>query len=390
MRALKALILWAAFAATSVFAQSVTLNAAITFPNGLPGGANITGYSQRPIIVPTDAREPSFKKGIGNTIYFKAGAQLEIGGVLCAPTSDQAVTLPTLVAGTDYRIAAKTDCSLTAYTYADVLPSGALVVGGFHHLIGSPATDLDTGGGWTPTLLEWSIWDLSFRPRCDPRGMSRIGHTPVWLDIYWQGDSSNADGVSRNNDPILTGTNPPLRPADYGGNGTAKYATMAFYEANEHLAQHGKRLPTYRELVLAGFGTNEGDGRGAHPVKTGFATANTPPNSDPNFTGKFGHIQITGVLWAWTQTFAYWPGPATANSWGWEAYDNTGARGKSILPNPSGYTVILQGGSHVYTASGSPTGATAVAGSRAMETIEKPSDVSVNIGVRGVCDQVSR
>lgn len=393
---------------------ALTLDASITFPGGLPTGPQgpqgdvgpagpqgpqgIQGpagtgggssYSQRPKIFRAIEREPAFKNGTGNTIYLRAGVQIEVGGVLYAPTADQAVTLPTLTAGTDYRIAILADGSLQAYTYADALPSGAVVLGGFHHLIGSPATGLDSGGGWTPTLLEWSIWDLSFRPKCDPRGMTRVGNSGTWVDIYFQGDSSNEDGVSRNNDPILTGANPPLIPADYGGNGTTKFSTLTWWEANEHLRQWGKRLPSYEEMCLAGFGTNEGDGRGSHPVKTGFATANTPVNSDPNFTSKWGGIQITGCVWIWTSTLSDWQGTATTNEWGWEAYDMTGGRGKLILQNSADLTAMLYGGSSVYTSTSSPTGAVAVAGSRCGETIEKLWDNSMNIAIRGACDHYS-
>jgi hypothetical protein len=392
---------------------SITIDAVITFPNGLPpgpqgpqgpqgdvgpqgpagpqgpqgdAGTGGSGYSQRPIIYRQNAKEPAFKKGAGNTILLRADVQIEAGGVLYAPTGDQAVTLPTLVAGTDYRIILKSDGFLEAITYSDAVPSGAFVLGGFHHLIGSPAAGLDSGGGWTPTLLEWSIWDIGFRPKCDPRGMTRVGNAGFWVDIYFQGDSSNADGVSRNNDTILTGANPPVIPADYGGNGVSKFSTMNWWESSEHLRQWGKRLPSYEEMCLAGFGANDGDGRGAHPVKTGFATNNTPPNSDPNFTSKFGLIQATGVLWIWTSSLSDWQGAATANAHGWEAYDVTGGRGKLILQNSADLTAILYGGSYVYTTTGSPTGATYVAGSRCGETIEKLWDNSSSIAVRGACD----
>lgn len=390
MSALKSLLLLVAFTATSVFAQSVTLSAAITFPDGLPGAGGIT-YSQRPAIYTTDPREPAFKIESG-VVKLKSGVRLEFNGQLCAPTSDQTVAAPSSpTPGTDYRIAVKADCSAQAYSYTDTLPSGAVVFGGYHQLIGSPATGLSSGGGWTSTNLSWSIWDLNFRPSCEPRGMSRIGRAGFWVDIYFHGDGSNADGITRNNDLILTGSNPPVIPVDYGGNGTTKYSTFNWWEANEYLRQWGKRLPAYEELVLAAFGTNEGAGRGNHPVKTGFATYNSATSSsDPNFTSKWGLIQVTGVLWHWTSTFSAWQGTPTSNAWGWEAYNNTGGRGKSIMQTDRNATVLLFGASNVYTASGSPTGATAVAGSRALETIETPWDNSSNIAIRGVCTHISR
>ena len=299
---------------------------------------------------------------------------------------DTTVALPTLVGGTDYRIALLADGSAQAYSYGDALPSGAIEIGGFHYLPGGYPTGFDQGGTTSATVLEWSFWDLNFRPAClDPRGMTRIGNSGVWVDIYFQGDSSCADGVSRNNDPILTGTNPPKVPADYGGNGIAKYAGFNWWEANEHVRQWGKRLPSYAEMCAAAFGTNEQDGRGTHPVKTGLNTANSSPSTDANFTSKWGLIQSTGVLWTWNADLSYWPGTQTSNSWGWEAYDVTGGRGKAILPNNMGLTAVMSGGQNAYQLTTSPTGVGAVSGSRAVETIEKPWDNSANIGVRGAC-----
>lgn len=362
--------------------------ASITFPDGLPSSGG-TSTSARLGIFKAEPHKPAFKQS-GSAVVMRAGVEIELAGQVYAPTTDQTVTLPTLVAGTDYRIAVKTDGTLEAFTYAAALPEGAKVIGGFHYLSGTYPTGFDQGGGWTPSILEWSFWDLNYRPSCpDPRGMTRVGSGP-WVDIYFQGDSSNADGVSRNNDPILTGDNPPAIPADYGGDGTTKYSTMNWWEANEHIRQWGKRLPTYDEMVLAGFGTNEGNGRGSHPIKTGFATHNTPQHSDPNFTSKWGLIQSTGVIWIWTATLSDWQGTATANSHGWEAYDVAGQRGKVIMQNNADLTALLYGGSHIYTDTGSPTGVAAVAGSRATETIEKLWDSSINIAIRGACDHYWR
>lgn len=355
---------------------------------GPPGTGSGSSISQRPKIYRADMSKSAFKV-VGNTVFLRAGVQVEFLGVLYAPASDVPVTLPTLQAGRDYCIYIKTDGSYEAYQYPDLKPAGAQMVGGFHYLPGNPATGLDTGGGWTPTLLEWSMWDISFRPKCDPRGMTRVGNSGKWVDIYWQGDSSNADGISRNNDPILHGTNPPLIPADYGGNGTAKFAAMTWWVANEHLAQHGKHLPSYALMCLAAFGTNEQDGRAVHPVNTGLLQDGHAGSSDPNFTSKWGCIQVTGCLWAWCSDMSYFPSTPTANPSGFEAYDVTGDRGKLILNNVSGMTAIMHGGQNAYTMEGGIHGFLNVSGSRAAETLEKPWDISANIGVRGACDHLS-
>ncbi len=353
-----------------------------TVPESSPGSA-----PARFGLYKAENNVPAFKK-VGSGVSIRAGVEIDHGGQTFVTATDTAVALPALVAGTDYRIAIKGDGTLQAYTYADTLPADSKVVGGFHYLPGGYPTAFDQAGSWTPTILEWSIWDVNYRPKCDPRGMTRIGNSGVWMDIYFQGNSSNADGISRNNDPILTGANPPLRPIDYGGNGVAQLSTLNWWDANEHLRHWGKRLPSYEEMALAGFGTNEQDGRGAHPVKTGLNTANNPAgsSSDPNFTSKWGLIQATGVLWIWTSTLSDWQGVSTANAHGWEAYDVTGGRGKLIMQNNADLTALLYGGSHVYRLTTSPTGVAAVAGSRTTETLEKLWDNSENIAIRGACD----
>ena len=393
---------------------AATLSATVTFPDGLPvgspgpagppgpqgpagtgGGGTGSGYSQRLKVYRADKKNSAFKKGTLNTLYLRAGVEIEYLGALYAPTTDQPVTGPTLVPGSDYRVFIKSDGSLQYDLYSVALPSGAAVMGGFHMLPGSPAAGLDTGGGWTPTLLEWSIWDVTFRPKCDPRGMTRIGSAGFWVDIYFHGTNSNTAGVSGNDDTIMSGSNWPLIPADFGGDGTTKFTQLTWWIANEHLRGWGKRLPSYEEMCLAAFGTNEGDGRGLHPVKTGLGTFNTPPNSDPNFTSKFGLIQATGCMWIWTSTLSDWQGTAAPADPGFDCYDVTGGRGKLILQNSADLTALLFGGSSVYTSTSSPTanyGANylGVAGSRCAETIEKLWDNSSNIAMRGACDHTSR
>lgn len=350
----------------------------------LTGGGS--GYSHRPKVFRADRNNSVFKKGVGNTLYWRAGAELEWNGLLYTPTIDQSVVLPTLVAGEDYRIVVKADYTLQAYTYTDTLPAGCAVIGGFHHLPGGAATGLSTGGSWIPELHVPSIWDLSWCPENggDPRGMALIGHTDEWLDIYFQGDSSCADGVSRNNDFILHGTNPPIRALDFGGNGTAKYDSFNWWEANEHLRQHGKYLPSYELMCLAALGTNEGYGRGNHPVKTGLATYNNgSSSSDPNFTSKY-IIQATGCVWIWTSTMCTGIGDTPSTAWGYDGYAVTQDRGKLIMQSSRRACNMLFGASSIYLDTGNQTnGIPGAAGSRCMETVEALQDTSPNLGCRG-------
>lgn len=370
---------------------ALVLAALVTFPDGLPSGGGAAAVSTRLAIYKADPQQPAFKK-VGSGVVVRAGVEVDFGGVTYAITADEPVTLPTMTAGTDYRIIVKAGGDFEAIGYNVALPSNSAEIGGFHYLPGGYPAGFDQGGTTTPTINEYSIWDNNYRPVCSPLGMAKVGNSPNWLDIYFQGDSSNADGVSRNNDPILTGTNPPLKPAQYGGDGTTKLTTLNWWDANEHLAQFGKELPSYALLTLAAFGTNEQDGRGTHPVKTGLNTANmiAGMSSDHNFTGHNGHLQITGVLWHWTSDLTYFGGTPTANSHGWEAYDVTGGRGKLILPSSGGLTAVMHGAQNAYRLTTSPTGVAGVAGSRAAETIEKLFDNSANIGIRGACAHMWR
>lgn len=358
-----------------------------------PSAPSAGGYSIRPKIYRPDRANPAFK-AVGNALVLRAGVQIEFNGVLYAPAVDIPVALPTLLPGRDYAVRIKpgstaADLSdlLQAYQYPDNSPAGSAIIGGFHFLPGDPATGLSTGGGWTPTLLAWSIWDTSFKPSCpDPRGMTRVANTGKWIDIYFQGTSSNDDGVSRNNDPILTGTNPPRIPVDFGGNGSTKFTTMNWWEANEHIRQWGKELPSYSLMCLAAFGTNEKDGRGVQPANTGL-TSGYNGSSDPNFTSKWGLIQATGCMWIWCADMAYLPGPLSTSAWGFETYE-TGGRGKLIQKN-DGATALLFGAQSIYRNSIGQNGTVDVAGSRCMETIEKLSDSSANIAIRGCADHLS-
>lgn len=342
----------------------------------------IAAYASGPVAIQkADPTTAAFYKS-GSSVYVTAGDTIIAGGVTCSYPSAVAVSLPTLVAGTDYQIVIDDGCDLDARTYAASLATGEYRVGGFHFLPGSYPSDHNLGGNTTPTILEYSIWDVAFRPTCSPLGMSKIGHAPEWLDIYFLGNSSNADGVSRNNDTILTGTNPPERADDFGGYGTSKYAKLNWWSANEFVAQWGKHLPSYSLMTRAAFGAQEGKGRGNHPVTTGFATTNGAIMwSDQRFTGKFGQIQVIASIWLWTSDFSDWEGTPATGPYGWDAYDVTEGRGQLILQNSDDLTALLFGGKSGYEE---------INGTRTTETIEKLWDNSVNIGIRGACDHYTQ
>lgn len=309
--------------------------------------------------------------------------------------SGSAVSLPTLVAGEDYKVYVGANGTPFALHY-DSVPSDpdSALFSGFHYSPGGLATDVGTGGTAIAQINPFSMWDIKFCPDSEsPRGMTKIGHLPVWADIYFCNVNHHALGTSRNNQLIATGSKPPERAYDFGGAGSAKYVGNLMWNYWEVLAQHGKRPGTYREHCMSAFGVKENIGRGSHPQKTGLGTDNIGLNApDHFFTSKWGVIQSTGCVWAITETPAPWRGDegpqvagAPANNIpkkeAWDAYDITGgatngepSRGRAVMQTDTDCAYVMHGGKWSYNI---------ICGSRGFENIEKLFDSSPNFAARG-------
>lgn len=311
--------------------------------------------------------------------------------------SSDAVTLPAMVGGEDYKVWVQSDGTPVA-SHFDLAPAdpASTEIGGFHFSPGGLAADVDMGGNTTAQINPYSFWDLKFGPNCDSaRGMTKLGNASIWEDIYFLNVSHHALGTSRNNQYIATGARPPERAYDYGGAGTSKYKENLMWNYDEVLAQHGKRPGRYREHCLGAFGVKENIGRGSHPQKTGLATDNVGANApDHYFTSKWGVLQATGCIWTITETPAPWrgrPGPNVAAAVGtatefdaWDAFDVTGgatnlegSRGRAIMQSAYDGAYVMHGGKYSYNI---------VCGSRGFENIEKMWDASPNFGARGFAD----
>ena len=336
-----------------------------------------------------DPFSPAFVKTSATTLSIKAGTTVDS----TTYTTDTAISMPTLVPGEDYKVWVHPDGTLEAVHYDSTssIP-GSVVIGGFHYLPVTPPTDFDLGASAGATIGPYTLWDLKYRPACpNPRGMYKHGNANVWEDIYWLNTDYVNSGTSRNNKTIATGSNTPIRAYDYGGYGTSKYANFIYWNAVEIVASVGKRLGTYQEHCNGAFGVRENMGRGSHPITTGIATSNVGArHPDEYFVSKWGGIQVTGCLWAWTESVCSWQGTRgsgatadTINGWDWWAYTGgkvsplEGSRGQMLLQNDSNITILLHGGKYGYEDG---------CGSRCVETIERPWDNSANIGARGFAD----
>jgi hypothetical protein len=288
----------------------------------------ISYFSRRPPL----HRGSLFYKTAATAISVTAGAVLN-GVVYSAAT---AVTMPgSFTNNTDYAIwqhpstgALVADAS---FTTAPAGATGGSVVGGFHYIPSGRPTAFNNG---SPTaaaeILEFSLWDLTYRPSCpDPRGMACINDA-FWIDLYLAGATSYAGSTfsavpsSKIGLTIADGSSAPLVPAQYGGNGSTTYGSFTWYEASEMAASFGKRLPFYAEFAAAAYGAPEVSSRGSDPGTVQWERVSL-----------YGLAQATGTLWQWGADYSL-----AGNPLAWTT--NTEGRG-SVFDSNLSRTVLLGG-----------------------------------------------
>lgn len=269
-------------------------------------------------ITKLDDESPCFYKDSQKVIKIKAGTKIYNGEKIFHYNTDTTVTMPSsMTNGKDYTIYCDTNGGLRAYkdtkgdTNNETVPSTSLKVGGFHYQLAISTTLSDYNTTVTSPLVsyvwtsqdivnlnginKYSIWDLNYRPKCDPRGMVCVDDN-FWMDIYLCGTSHITNGTSKAGTDITSGTVLPYIPLAYGGNGTTKYTEFTWYNANEIAKSHHKRMCTYDEFCVAAFGVKENTSLGGSEV-TPTTTTHTQ-----NFMSKWGIEQATGHIWTWGLT----------------------------------------------------------------------------------------
>jgi hypothetical protein len=307
----------------------------------------------------TDSTIVAFTKTGAGTATTSSTLYVEVNGSVKTIASGASITMPTLAAGTDYAIWAKTDGTLEATSNHTSPPTAnARKIGGFHYAPGGNATG-QSGGNTTAQINEYSFWDLKFRPVCsDPRGMTLVGGG-YWVDIYLTGVDAITNGSSKYNVTMADGASPPKVPTMFGGNGSTTYGSYTWFEAMELATAFGKRCPTQQEFMSAMYGTTEASSVGSDQGSTILNAA---------YTSKWGVIQATGVLWVWGQERG-----GAYNTGGWNA--NTEGRGSEYnAPN-----AVLLGGNWN---NGSNSG------SRCSSWANAASDSDYRLGSRFACDHL--
>lgn len=321
--------------------------------------ANLTSAVNRGLFKKSDSTIVAFTKTGNGTATTSSIIYVEVNGSIKTIASGTSITMPTLSAGVDYAIWAKTDGTLEATSNHTSPPTAnARKIGGFHYAPGGNATGT-SGGNTTAQINEYSLWDLKWRPSCnDPRGMALVADG-FWVDIYLTNTAPDTNGTSKYNVTIADGSSPPKVPSKFGGNGTTDYGTLTWFEACEVASAYGKRLITQREYMAACYGTTEASSIGTDQGSTILNAA---------YTSKWGVIQSTGVMWIWGDDRG---GPFAAASWN----ANTEGRGSEYnAPN-----ALLLGGNW---------GDGASCGSRC-SLWDNSASLSISyIGVRCACDHL--
>ena len=353
----------------------------------------VNSSRQLGIFYKTDSQSVAFLKTGASTLQIKAGTVIDVNGVTVTFAAATSIVIPMVVGGTDYTIYACTDGTVRADSSL-IAPTGYTIansrqIGGFHYGLTAPGSTVASGSfATTGTGMIWvqadvddiaginkfSLWDLKWRPTCSPRGM-RLEPGNFWLDIYYSNTDVDANGTSKYNTNIASGTVLPKIPAAFGGNGVATYPALNWWVANELAASQGKRLPWEFEFAAAAYGVTENQSIDA--------TTSTYPTTQRNagYTSKRGGEQMSGHHWIWGQDSSFRnDGAASAIDYDVNGTNGAGTgRGQVYLMNSLGLVRALFGGART-------SGATS--GSRASLWFYYPWNSYWGVGLRAACDHL--
>jgi hypothetical protein len=265
------------------------------------------------------------------------------------------------------------------------------MIGGFHNGLVAAGTTVaggsfaTTGNGmiWVQSNVDdiaginkYSLWDLKFRAASGNNNGMVLVNGRTWVDIYLCSTDTAANGTSKYNTNIASGTVLPKIPAGFGGNGTTTYPKLNWWVANELARANQKRLMWEHEFVDAAFGVTENQS-----IDT---TAATYPNTQRNagYTSKYGIEQASGHKWIWGVDSNFYSEPASpAGSWH-DVNGNNGTgtgRGQDFLYGATGISRVELGGAR---ANG------AVSGSRASAWSIPPWESNALLSLRAACDHL--
>ena len=341
----------------------------------------------------TDNQSVAFSKTSSSTLSLKAGTWIDVAGQMLYFATATNVTMPALSAGTDYAIWCTPAGVLQAVADPFNAPAsapvaGSIKIGGFHFGLTAPDTTVSGGGFssagsvttggmvWTQAQVDdiaginkYSIWDLKWRSAGEQHGFAFDPMPRTWVAIYFSGTNHIANGISRYNTDVASGSVLPRVPLEFGGNGTLAYPAMTWWASNEMALSHRARLLTEAEFVSATFGVTENQSLGG--------AASTIPSTtrQAGYTSRIGLEQATGHIWTWgADSSTRWDG---AGGFNWRNVN--GGRGQMYIGGDVNMVRVLLGGYR---------GSAAFSGSRASDWGSYPWNAYWSIGLRAACDHL--
>ena len=212
----------------------------------------------------------------------------------------------------EFDIAAEDTTTTNVITMSDTYK----IIGGFEFSPYAPAYTFGVGGAKTTTINQWSIWDLQYKPRCDPRGMTCVAGN-FWVDIYFTASTIGiGEAYSRFGSPVWNGssvaTHSIIHPTlgydilTAGVNNSGEIYPADNYEV---ATAFGKAMMKYEHFIQAATGVVENkaakDYAGLSGLQPDDATNHSkawycqPEKEGYRLTSMWGAIGITGCHWTW-------------------------------------------------------------------------------------------
>lgn len=339
----------------------------------LGSGDLVVGHANPYAFFKSDATSAAFTKTGAGTLSIKAGTFCLVGdaNTMISWATATAITMPTHTIGTDYYIYACADGTVRADANATA-PTGYTTansrkIGGYHYgRIRNTLTVTDVATEIVPR----SLWDLTYRPKCNPAGMVDVhGNGSLWADIYIAAVDS---AITLTSGVVTAGTCRSI----YNVTPLSGTEGLHGYNFIELAKNSGKRLLTHSEWLAVAHGSpqgNDGDNLNAWSATTN--SARTGTGQVARAVSFCGACDCVGNLWEWLDEWSNDYSTAVAASW----YNPmTGQNvGQQYLYNSTGLRQYLAGG-------GWPYGV--IAGSRALFAYYYPWVVLPDFGSRFACD----
>lgn len=311
-----------------------------------------------------------FTKTGADALSVKAGLSVLVATTMVSFATATAITMPSHTIGTDYYIYVCTDGTIRADANSSA-PTGyntgnSRKIGGYHYgRVRNTLTVTDVATEIVPR----SLWDLTYRPKCNPAGMVDVYYNgSLWADIYLAAVDS---AITLTNGVVTAGTCKSV----YNATPLSGTEGLHGYNFIELAKNSGKRLLTLAESLAVAHGSpqgNDGDNLNAWSATTN--SARTGTGQVARAVSFCGATDCVGNLWEWLDE---WSNDYSTLSWGWKNTMSGQNVGQQYLPNSTGLIMYIAGGSWSIGV---------LAGSRALYVANAPWSVNTTIGSRFACD----